>query len=160
MNKRALTSIEISALQEDLRPGYEGVDEIGRFKIDKYGDKKRPFEAGGPSPNPKGPAYQPPEIIPKDILDDNGWMSPVEFLLAVQNGDIRAINRCRPRGSKIDPSKLSIQDQMRAAEKLLPYVVKQAKDQALTIESKPSEDAGRAKLSLPSEGRRSLIEKD
>lgn len=107
---------------EEEQPGYEGEDEKGRFRIDENGFKKRPFEKGGPSPNPAGNTSRKKKDKAEDILDYYNWMGPLEFYLAVLNCDSRVLNKTRKNHDiQIDLKDITFKDQMEAAAKALPY---------------------------------------
>ena len=163
-NKEPLTSEEIIALPEILRPGYVGEDEVGLYKIDAYGDKKRPFERGGPSPNSKGRPKVCDSKDPQELMDHHNWISPLEFFMAVMNCDVKTLNRTRKSNSqKVTQNDIKFRDQMDAASKALKYFVEPAGKggkEVIDGVDEGSGQTGHAVLQLDSPGRRSLIQND
>ena len=158
-----LTNAQINALPIHLRPGSEGDDSTGPYKIDEFGIKKRPFEKGGPSPNPAGAKGSLRKINTpiSVILAENNWMDPAEFFLAIMNADCAFLNKSsKGRGSKIVASDISLTDRISAASKAIGYCRKGADklDEFATIS--PGNDPKNElieesvpTLSLPANGR-------
>lgn len=129
-----LTDEDIQILPEELRPGYVGEDEEGRYKINEFGEKRRPFQKGGPSPNPKG-RFQQPRPYEKgasvqEMAEATKWVTPCEFYMAILNKDYKFLTKIQtgsPEGLPDTPPELiTLKDQMEAAAKLLPHQLPRA----------------------------------
>jgi len=153
-----LSKSQIAKLPEELRPGFEGQDSQGIFKIDDWGVKRRPFEKGGPSPNSAGRGASKKIMSPEEIIKDNDYLDPLQLLMAYMNGDIDTLNKTRNKGYKIDPSSIKLSDQIEVAKKLMPFFVNPAKNTSNPVIDAPSGNkSGKGKLALSSPGRRALL---